>query len=31
MQDQFGLEVIRPLDATEYVRHLAQVTDRGIS
>jgi AcrR family transcriptional regulator len=30
MQDQFGLDSIRPLDATEYVRHLARLTVGGI-
>ncbi|HEY3878683.1 MAG TPA: helix-turn-helix domain-containing protein [Trebonia sp.] len=31
MQDQFGLAAIRPLDAAEYIHHLAQLTVRGIS
>ena len=31
LQDQLGLGSIRQVDATEYVRHLAQVTVRGIT
>lgn len=30
LQDQLGLASIRPVDAAEYVRHLAQLTARGI-
>jgi AcrR family transcriptional regulator len=30
LQDQLGLESIRPVDSAEYVRHLARVTARGI-
>jgi hypothetical protein len=29
LQDQLGLASIRPVDATEYVRHLAQLTVPG--
>jgi hypothetical protein len=29
LQDQLGLAWIRPVDATEYVRHLAQLTVPG--
>jgi AcrR family transcriptional regulator len=31
LQDQLGLASIRQVDAAEYVRHLAQVTVRGIT
>jgi AcrR family transcriptional regulator len=31
LQDQLGLALIRQVDAAEYVRHLAQVTVRGIT
>jgi AcrR family transcriptional regulator len=31
LQDQLGLASIREVDAAEYVRHLAQVTVRGIT
>jgi AcrR family transcriptional regulator len=31
LQDQLGLSSIRQVDAAEYVRHLAQVTVRGIT
>jgi AcrR family transcriptional regulator len=31
LQDQLGLSSIRQVDAAEYIRHLAQVTVRGIS
>lgn len=30
LQDQLGLDRIRPLDASEYVRHLARLTARGV-
>jgi AcrR family transcriptional regulator len=30
LQDQLGLSTIRPVDAGEYIRHLAQLTVRGI-
>jgi len=30
LQDQLGLNAIRALDATDYIRHLAQLTARGI-
>ncbi|HXW46151.1 MAG TPA: helix-turn-helix domain-containing protein [Streptosporangiaceae bacterium] len=30
LQDQLGLASIRPLDASDYVRHLAQLTARGL-
>ena len=29
LQDQLGLASIRPIDATEYIHHLAQLTARG--
>jgi hypothetical protein len=29
LQDQLGLASIRPVDATEYIHHLAQLTVRG--
>jgi AcrR family transcriptional regulator len=29
LQDQLGLSSIRPVDATEYIHHLAQLTARG--
>ena len=29
LQDQLGMASIRPLDATDYVRHLARLTTRG--
>jgi len=30
LQDQLGLASIRPVDATEYIHHMAQLTARGI-
>jgi hypothetical protein len=29
LQDQLGLASIRPVDAAEYIHHLAQLTARG--
>jgi AcrR family transcriptional regulator len=29
LQDQLGMNSIRPVDTTEYIRHLAQLTARG--
>jgi AcrR family transcriptional regulator len=31
LQDQLGLDSIRPVEAADYVRHLARVTVRGIT